>query len=380
MAIPQGDVEARSDPSGAAAPRVFAPLPVTQAERLKAALAAVGVVVLACTAYLLGPDPAGMRDRLYGSQAFSFTGSRFLIAACTFYAVLLAPYCWCFVDPAASKPLRCLRVALRFARSPRALLAQPLDREDRVAVLSTLLKMFFAPLMVLQLMVFCVGAWLNGLALLHGTAGDGGFRTLFDRYGFWLSMQIILFIDVLIFTFGYLVESPRLHNRIRSVDPSLFGWLVVLLCYPPFNIATGWMFGPAVTEFPQFSNTTTHVVMNVLLLLLMAVYASASVAMGWKASNLTYRGMVTRGPYAVVRHPAYTCKNLAWWIGALPAIAAAFERSIAAGLWVIASVVATSMLYALRALTEEDHLRKVSGGEYAAYAARVRWRFVPGIY
>jgi protein-S-isoprenylcysteine O-methyltransferase Ste14 len=37
------------------------------------------------------------------------------------------------------------------------------------------------------------------------------------------------------------------------------------------------------------------------------------------------------------------------------------------------------MLYALRALTEEDHLREVDG-EYAAYAARVRWRFIPGIY
>jgi protein-S-isoprenylcysteine O-methyltransferase Ste14 len=122
-----------------------------------------------------------------------------------------------------------------------------------------------------------------------------------------------------------------------------------------------------------------HIVMNVLLLLLMTIYAAASVAMGWKASNLTYRGMVTRGPYAIVRHPAYACKNLAWWIGAMPAISAALERSIAAGLMVIASVLATNMLYALRALTEEDHLREVDG-EYAAYAARVRWRFIPGIY
>lgn len=362
---------------GAAA--LYAAGAATRAERLKAALASVAVVALACTAYLLGPDPGGMRGRLYGTEAFYFTGGRFLIAASVFYAVLLAPYCYFFVDPAASKSLRCLRVALRFVRSPRAMLAQPLIREDRVAVLATLLKMFFAPLMVLQLMVFCVGAWFNGWAILGSTGSDADFRTLFDRYGFWLTMQVILFVDVLIFTFGYLVESPRLGNQIRSVDPTLFGWLVVLLCYPPFNIFTGWMFGPAISEFPQFIDTTTHIMMNVLLLMLMAVYASASVAMGWKASNLTYRGMVTRGPYAVVRHPAYTCKVLAWWIGALPAIAAALELSAWAGLMVVASVLATTMLYTLRALTEEDHLRKVTG-EYAAYAARVRWRFVPGIY
>jgi protein-S-isoprenylcysteine O-methyltransferase Ste14 len=351
----------------------------TRAERLKAMLAAVAVVALACAAYLVGPDPAGMRGRLYGSEAFSFTGSSFLVAACTFYAILLAPYCYLFVDPTASKSLRFLRVWLRFVQSPRAVLAQKLAREDRVAVLATLLKMFFAPLMVLQIMVFCMGAWSNGWAILGSSGADDDFRTLFDRYGFWLSLQIILFVDVLIFTFGYLVESPRLGNQIRSVDPTLFGWLVVLMCYPPFNLATGWMFGPAISEFPQFGNTTTHIVMNMLLLLLMTIYASASVAMGWKASNLTYRGMVTSGPYAVVRHPAYVCKNLAWWIGALPAIAAGFGASVWAGLLVIASVLATNMLYALRALTEEDHLRKVDG-EYDAYAARVRWRFVPGVY
>ena len=37
-----------------------------------------------------------------------------------------------------------------------------------------------------------------------------------------------------------------------------------------------------------------------------------------------------------------------------------------------------SMIYLLRALTEEDHLRRVDG-DYAAYASRVRWRFIPGV-
>jgi protein-S-isoprenylcysteine O-methyltransferase Ste14 len=32
----------------------------------------------------------------------------------------------------------------------------------------------------------------------------------------------------------------------------------------------------------------------------------------------------------------------------------------------------------LRALTEEDHLRSVDG-EYATYAAKVRFRFIPGV-
>jgi len=36
------------------------------------------------------------------------------------------------------------------------------------------------------------------------------------------------------------------------------------------------------------------------------------------------------------------------------------------------------MLYALRAVTEEDHLRGVDD-EYAAYADKVRYRFIPGV-
>ena len=110
----------------------------------------------------------------------------------------------------------------------------------------------------------------------------------------------------------------------------------------------------------------------------MATYASASVALGVKASNLTHRGIVGRGPYAFIRHPAYVCKNLAWWIGSGPLIAASFAESWFKGVTAIASIAGWSMVYILRALTEEDHLRKVDG-EYAAYAAKVRYRFIPGV-
>jgi protein-S-isoprenylcysteine O-methyltransferase Ste14 len=347
-------------------------------ERLRSSAAGLVVVALACTAYLLGPHNAKTLARVYGTGGFSFTGSDFLVAACAGYGCVLALYCYFVGDPRASKSLRFLQVLLRLVRSPRTVLSAPLDREDRVAVLATLLKMFFAPLMAMQLMLFCMGAWANGYASLRGGIETDSFRAIFDRYGFWFVLQTIMFFDVLVFTVGYLVESPRLGNQIRSVDASWRGWLAALLCYPPFNIITGWIFGSAITEFPQFSDATTHIVLNVVVLVLWGIYASASVSLGWKASNLTHRGIVARGPYAIVRHPAYMCKNMAWWIGSLPLVSAAFDASLLAGLQAFASVVAVTMLYALRAITEEDHLRSVDG-EYAAYAARVRYRFIPGL-
>jgi protein-S-isoprenylcysteine O-methyltransferase Ste14 len=175
-----------------------------------------------------------------------------------------------------------------------------------------------------------------------------------------------------------LVESRRLGNEIRSVDPTVVGWAAALMCYPPFNVVTGAVLGSQNETFPQFDSPTLHLALNLLLLALMAIYASASAALGLKASNLTHRGIVARGPYAVVRHPAYTCKNIAWWIGSVPLVTAAFGQSWVAGLLSAASVVGWTLIYVLRAMTEEDHLRSVDGA-YAEYAARVRYRFIPGL-
>jgi len=200
-----------------------------------------------------------------------------------------------------------------------------------------------------------------------------------SEHGFRMLMQAILFVDVFFFTVGYLVESPRLGNQIRSVDPTVLGWAAALACYPPFNTVTSSILGFAASDFPRFDDPTVHLALNIALLVLMAIYASASAALGLKASNLTHRGIVSRGPYAVVRHPAYTCKNMAWWIGSIPLISLSFSQSLFAGIFTIATVVGWSMLYVLRALTEEDHLRSVDG-EYAAYAAKVRYRFIPGVY
>jgi len=50
------------------------------------------------------------------------------------------------------------------------------------------------------------------------------------------------------------------------------------------------------------------------------------------------RGIVARGPYALIRHPAYVCKNMAWWIGSLPLVGVAFAQSWLDGVLAVASV------------------------------------------
>jgi protein-S-isoprenylcysteine O-methyltransferase Ste14 len=69
---------------------------------------------------------------------------------------------------------------------------------------------------------------------------------------------------------------------------------------------------------------------------------------------------------------------MAWWIGSLPLVSVAFHHGWLQGLSAVASVAGWTLLYVLRALTEEDHLKRVDG-EYAEYAKRVKWRFIPGV-
>jgi protein-S-isoprenylcysteine O-methyltransferase Ste14 len=345
----------------------------------KNALAAAALVILATGVYLLAPHTQDALARLYGPPSIAFSGSRFLTVAAAIYTLVVAAYFLILREQHVSKSLHFFRVTAGWIRAPAQSLKRGLTEADRLAVLSTLLKSFFGPMMVMSLMAFCTSAWTNGMAItdagLHGLSATA----LFNSFGYWFLLQVILFFDVFFFTVGYLVESRRLGNEIRSVDPTLVGWGAALLCYPPFNVVTSKLLGSTVSDFPRFDDPTVHLALNIALLVLMAIYASASAALGLKASNLTHRGIISRGPYAIVRHPAYTCKNIAWWIGSVPLTITGFQQSFVTGLMTAGSVVAWTFLYGLRALTEEDHLRKVDG-EYAAYAAKVRYRFIPGVY
>ena len=350
----------------------------TNVLRLQNLAASTLAITVACGAYALTPYGRTQLVAAYSLGSWRFAGSEFLFAAAALYALALALYLLRLSAPVESKSLRFWRLSPCLVSAVLSVRWPGLSRDDQVAVIATLLKMFYGPLMAMSLLAYGVGVAAHGQALLADLGAGEAFRTLFDRHGFWFLMRLILVVDVLCFAVGYLVELPRLDNRIRSVDPTLLGWTAALLCYPPLNYVSGAILGSQVTDFPHFDDPTVHLTLNLILLALMAGYASASVALGFKASNLTHRGVVAHGPYALVRHPAYLFKNVAWWVGSVPMVSIAFTQSLLDGVHAVASVIGWTMLYVLRALTEEDHLRSVDG-DYAAYAARVRYRFIPGV-
>ena len=81
------------------------------------------------------------------------------------------------------------------------------------------------------------------------------------------------------------------------------------------------------------------------------------------------RGVVTSGPYALVRHPIYL-GYLMSHIGFLSANFCARNVVVLGGLYA---------LQIIRMVLEERVLRGASA-EYRAYSQAVRWRFVPGLF
>ncbi len=79
--------------------------------------------------------------------------------------------------------------------------------------------------------------------------------------------------------------------------------------------------------------------------------------------------VVTRGPYARVRHPGY-----AGMVLGAPATALALGSW-----WALLPAIAVSFLFLRRTAHEDRFLREHLGG-YADYARRVRYRLVPGLW
>jgi protein-S-isoprenylcysteine O-methyltransferase Ste14 len=277
------------------------------------------------------------------------------------------------------RPQSPARRALQTQHSWRLPLKTGLSPAAKQAGLALLLKFFFAPLMINWCLNHIADAANSVVQLLDGIDEGVSGRELFDTWLFWACFQLILFVDTLLFTLGYIIEVPALGNRIRSVDPTFFGWFICLACYPPFNDFTSRFLVWQSSDFPHFDSTTLHYAANIALLTALAIYSWASVALGFKASNLTNRGIIGHGPYAFVRHPAYAAKNLAWWIGALPNLYIVFASGDArAAGYSLLALCGWTTIYALRAITEERHLLLANNG-YAEYMTRVRWRFIPGI-
>jgi len=255
----------------------------------------------------------------------------------------------------------------------------PISQKEKISVLAWGVKIFYAPLLIMWLLWYS-SQFLNNIFLWGwGNIFKNSFLVFFDNNLFWTLFAFFFLIDTFFFACGYLFESPFLKNTIKSVDMTLSWWLVTLICYPPLSGLIGTIIPWYSENFPKFENTFFHIFWGFLFLIFLGIYAWASFALGLKASNLTNRGIIKTWPYKFVRHPAYSAKNIAWWIWASPAIFTSFEeKNIFLFLLIVFSLSFWSFIYFLRAITEERHLSQ--DPDYKKYQKEVPYRFIPKIY
>lgn len=177
----------------------------------------------------------------------------------------------------------------------------------------------------------------------------------------WLIGAMFL-VDVAFATVGYALTMRPLDAHIRSANPYAAGWAAALICYPPFILMgadgplnyhpgtmgeNGWAYW--LEGYPLLVAASAF-----MLVLLAGIYAWATVAFGLRFSNLTHRGILTHGPYAWTKHPAYLSKNLFWWLATLPFLATSGNPVDMIRNTAILALVGG--VYYWRARTEEAHL------------------------
>jgi protein-S-isoprenylcysteine O-methyltransferase Ste14 len=318
------------------------------------------------------------------SSFFHVTYRPFLFVAVPALLVLSLPYFWIVERHArADGPVDDFLVLAGYLKQALAGLA-PRDPRARNVALGLLVKFFFIPISLRA----CLGVWdrweetgVQVVAFLPNmtwqTAGEIAANVGRIQTGL---LCLLFAIDMTVTVIGYVVSVRLLDTQIASAEPTFSGWAAALACYPPFSTAVigTYLSGQVARESWELQQMTERPTLSVLcsvaIIVLMSVYTWATFAFGLRFSNLTNRGIVCRGPYRFVRHPAYISKNIVWWVVSIPFLVASWK----AGLLHAAHLAFISGLYFLRALTEERHLRR--DPHYREYCRKVRWRFIPGCW
>lgn len=183
-------------------------------------------------------------------------------------------------------------------------------------------------------------------------------------------------IDTAFATIGYCSTSRRINAHIRSTDATFQGWIVTLVCYAPLNliVLNQWLSYRDDYDWRAWliGSPLLLTAWGALILLLTAGYVWSTVSFGLRFSNLSYRGLISTGPYRYFKHPSYFFKNISWWLISIPFVS---QQGGVVAIENCLGLLGINCIYVLRAWTEERHL--ASDPDYRTYSA---WMAEFGIF
>lgn len=262
--------------------------------------------------------------------------------------------------------------------------------KERQSIILYLIKLFFAPQLLLWAYQHFSSAFIQLISIKNSALALIALNTpitneimakgLIMVYPFLITS--LYFIDCIIFAIGYCSELNFMKNRIKTVEDSFLGIFFCIICYPPFNKITATFIKWEHSEF-DLSGLDLYGykiwIYCALVLFFVFIYVSASVALGTKASNLTNRGIVSKFPYNIIRHPAYLSKITFWWVSSLIPIKIFVQNGcFSSAIFYVLGAMCWSFIYFMRAMTEERHLSY--DPDYIEYTKRVKWRFIPKVF
>ena len=187
-------------------------------------------------------------------------------------------------------------------------------------------------------------------------------------------------VDVLLFSLFALHHSVFARTGVRSavmsrvsepLERSIYVWLASLLFI--FTV-WAWRAVPGVVwrvESPWAWMLDAGMIAG---LVMTAIAASAldplelagiRQAFGWP---LRHRGLITTGPFGLVRHPLY----LGW-------VFIVWSVPVMTGTRFVFAAISTAYLV-VAVPFEERELRRTMNDAYEGYSRTVRWRMIPGVY
>src|SRR5215472_8152487 len=173
----------------------------------------------------------------------------------------------------------------------------------------------------------------------------------------------LFFVEQAWFVLAFLIRRPPRRPAAIEVGPGLTTRLA------PWLLAAGGTFGGLLLRpsglHPQWGVDLGFALQLIGLVIAIVALVTLGRSFGFVAAN---RGLVTRGPYAVVRHPVYASYIIIQTGYLVQSISL---RNVI----VLAGATACNIG---RAIVEERVLASAPG--YDRYRQRVRWRLVPGLW
>ena len=171
------------------------------------------------------------------------------------------------------------------------------------------------------------------------------------------TVSLLISLELTLAINGYLFGFERIVPTLRSMQKHWLGWVSCLICYSPFILlippAKAIMVNEALWPVRAPPPILAFVLLGATLLSL-----SATICFGLRFANLANRGVITTGPFRLMKHPQYTFHVISFWSAAF------FFMPFS---WVtMAALIFLTAAYRLRAITEEWHMSE--SPEYVEYA------------